>query len=333
MGRHGGGSRSGGSRSSGGRSGSGSRGGGSSVRTSQTPFRGCYNRSYYDRRGRYHRYYTSDASFGRKKGLNGGIIFALAFVTIHMLIMLGGFSAGMVQIGSKVNGDVSRVKIVDTVDALTTEEETKTMSLLMEVYQVSGMPVTVYTDSFEWKQHYNALEFYSEQLYYQMGFEENAMIILFTTDNNPSFYDWEYDIYCGDDTTACLSDSTFEKLIANFQKGMSTQSLYQALEYSLNSVMDELAQTSVEWTRIPILLVIVAFYGIFYFSLLGNSKKNNDAYRYFQENPDKYESTPMTLYSECPSCGASNIEQSETCAYCGTLLKISDGNIHFVDPQ
>ena len=41
----------------------------------------------------------------------------------------------------------------------------------------------------------------------------------------------------------------------------------------------------------------------------------------------------MTLYSECPSCGASNTAQSETCSYCGTLLKIGDGNVKFVGPK
>ena len=333
MGRHGGGSRSGGSRSGGSRSGGGSRGGGSSVRTSKTPFRGCYNRSYYDRRGRYHRYYTSDINFGKRSGWNGGTIFALIFITIHMLIMIGGLATGVVNFGSKVNGDVSRIRIVDNVDVLTVEEEEKTRSLLIEVYQASGMPVTVYTDTFEWKQHYTSLEVYSEELYYRMGFEEDAMIILFTADNSTTFYDWEYDIYCGDETIACLSDDAFDKLLTNFQKGMATQSLYQALEYSWNSVIGDLAKTTVEWSRVPILVMILAFYGIFYVAILGGSKKHNDAYRYFKENPDKYDPVPMTLYSECPSCGAANTDQSETCSYCGTLLKIGDGNVKFVKPK
>lgn len=203
----------------------------------------------------------------------------------------------------------------------------------VEVYQASGMPVTVYTDTFEWKQHYNSLEVYSEELYYQLGFDEDAMIILFTTDNATTFYDWEYDIYCGDETTACLSDDTFDKLLTNFQKGMAKQSLYQALDYSWNSVMDDLAKTSVNWGGLPVLIMILAFYGVFNYTILGKSKKNNDAYRYFKENPDKYESTPMIVYSECPSCGASNSAQSETCSYCGALLKIGDGNVKFVKPK
>lgn len=331
MGRHGGGSRGGGSsRSGGGRHGGGSRGGGSRARTSKTPFMGCYNRSYYDSRGRYHRCYTSDVNFGRKAGWNGGTVFALIFITLHMFFMLGGFSHGVINIGKKVNGDINRIKIVDTADVLTADEEEKTKQLLKKVYQASGMPVTVYTDTFEWKNHYTALEVYSEELYYQMGFDEDAMLILFTADNSTSFYDWQYDMYCGDKTTACLSDATFDKLLTNFQKAMASQNLYQALEYSWNSVMDELAKTRINWARTPMVFMLLAFYGAFYYAILSSSKKSNDAYRYFKENPDKCEYTPMTLYSECPSCGAPNTNQEETCAYCGTVLKIGDANVKFV---
>ena len=62
-------------------------------------------------------------------------------------------------------------------------------------------------------------------------------------------------------------------------------------------------------------------------------KTKNDAYRYFKENPEKLSNTPMTLYSECPNCGASNATQNETCPYCGSLLKISDGKVQFVNPK
>lgn len=332
MGRHGGGSRSGGS-SGGSRSGGGSRGGGSGARVSSTPFSGCYNRSYYDRKGKYHSYYTSDRSYGSKSGFSGGLLFALIFVTVHMLIMMSSFGGSIIRFGGKVDGDIRRIKIVDNANALTDAEEQQTITLLKNVYDVSGMPVTVYTDSFEWKQYYTSLEVYSEELYYAMGFDEAAMIILFTTNNDTTFYNWEYDMYCGDDTIKCLSDPAFDKLINNFHKGMSGQSLYRALEYSLNSIMNDLAKTSVNWSESPILLVLAAFYGIFYYVILGGMKQRNDAYQYFQQNPHMLEQEPMRMYSECPNCNASNAAQSETCLYCGTLLKISDSNVQFVKPE
>lgn len=332
MGRHGGGSRSGG-RSSSSRSGGGSRGGGSGVRTSRTPFKGCYNRSYYDRRGRYHTCYTSSKSFGTKSGWNAGIIFSLVFITLHMCLMLTSMFCSMVHIGSKVDGDKDRIYIVDNIDVLTSSEEMEVLELLEDVYDKSGMPVTVYTDDFSWKNHYSYLTVYSEELYYNIGFDENAMIIVFTAEDDNGFYDWEYDMYCGDDTVKCLSDQTFDKLLDNFQKGMAGQDLAEALDYAWSSVMNDLAGTEVSPITIPMMLFILAFYSIFYITILGTMKKSNEAYRYFKENPDKLSTVPMTLYSDCPNCGASNATQNEICPYCGSLLKISDGKVKFVKPN
>lgn len=330
MGRHGGGSRGGGSsRSSSSRS-RGSRGGGSSTRTSKTPFRGCYNRSYYDRRGKFHKCYTNNRTFGTKSGWNAGIIFALVFVTLHMGIMLSAVLASMITFGSKVNGDKERIFICDQADILTESDEKEVLGLLEDVYDASGMPVTVYTDDFSWKEYYMSLAVYSEELYYGIGYDEDAMIILFTVDDSTGFYDWEYDMYCGDDTIKCFSDAAFDKLLDNFQKGMAGQDLAEALEYSWTSVMDELAKTTFNLVGLPILLFAACFYGMFYVAILGGVKSQNDAYRYFKENPEKLSTIPMTLYSECPNCGASNAAQSEICPYCRSLLKISDGTVKFV---
>ncbi len=333
MGRHGGGSRSGGSsRSSSSRSSGGSRSGGSGARTSSKPFAGCYNRSYYDRFGRLHTCYTSNKNFGTQSAWNFGIIIALAFVTIHMLIMLGGFGSTIINFGSKLSGNTERIYIQDNANVLTDNEEQEVLRLLKDIYNTSGMPVTVYTDDFSWKEHYDELSVYSEELYYRIGYDEDAMIILFTVDNNNDFYDWEYDIYCGDDTIKCLPDAAFDKLLDNFQKGMANQNLARALNYAWDSVMDDLAKTKVNWAEAPILLFILAFYSVFYIAILGGTKKQNDAYRYFKKNPEKLSNTPMTLYSLCPKCGAPNTTQSETCPYCGTLLKIADENVKFVNP-
>lgn len=329
MGRHGGGSRGGGSRGS---SRGGSRGG-SSARVSRTPFRGCYNRSYYDRRGRYHSYYTSSKSFGSTSGWNAGTIFALVFVTIHMFIMIGGFSSDFIHFGKKVYGDSDRIYIEDTVNALTAEEEEQVLELLHEVYEKSGMPVTVYTDDFEWRRHYTNIEVYSEELYYGIGYEEDAMILLYTTNNDDGYYDFEYDFYCGDDTEDCLSDRSFDKLIDNFHKGMSGLNLYDAIDYSFRSVMDEMATFHINWRGFPPILMLLAFYSVFFISILKGVTKKNAAYRYFKEHPEEFSHEPMTLYSTCPNCGAPNSEQSEVCPYCNGLLKISDGNVRFVPPQ
>lgn len=331
MGRHGGGSRSGGShRSSSSRSSGGSRSGGSGVRTSSKPFAGCYNRSYYDRSGRLHTCYTSIKNFGTKSAWSLGIIITLIFITCHMLIMLAAFGSTLISFGSKVSGNPDRIYIEDTANVLSEQEEQDVLELLKEVYDASGMPVTVFTDDFSWKDHYDSLEIYSEELYYGIGFDEDAMIILFTVDNSNDFYDWDYDIYCGDDTTKCLSDATFDALLDNFQKGMASQDLAKALDYAWNSVMHDLAKTRIHWSQLPALIFILFFYAIFYIAILGGTRKQNAAYKYFRANPEKLSNAPMTLYSDCPSCGASNAAQNEVCPYCGGLLKISDGNTKFV---
>ena len=139
MGRHGGGSRSGGGGGSSGSSRSsssgGSRSGGSSTISSNKPFAGCYNRSYYDRLGRYHSYYTSDSTFGTRNGWNIGIIFFLLFITIHMILMVGGFTVCMVDFGSKVNGNQNRIFIEDRIDLLEDDEEKVLIRLFEKVYE------------------------------------------------------------------------------------------------------------------------------------------------------------------------------------------------------
>ncbi len=358
MGRHGGGSRGGGGGRSGGSRG-GSRSGGRSTRTSTKPFAGCYNRSYYDRRGRFHACYTSSRSFGTKGGWNVGVIFVLLFITFHMFVMLGGILASSVQFGGKVNGNAERIFIDDRIDLLSDEEEAQIMTVLRSVYDKSGMPVTLYTDDFDWKDRYTSIEVYSEELYYAQGIEETAMVILFTQEETDGYTDWVYDMYCGDDTVKCFSDPAFDQLLNQFHKRMAGNDLTTALTAAWTEVIPDLAKTSFDFTVLPMLLFVVPIYGIFYFSILGGMKKSNDAYRYFREHPDQLSDLPMgaqnpmpygtpampagmpsptpapqnvTLYGQCPSCGAPNEDGFDVCRYCGTLLKTQDGNTTYIRP-
>lgn len=297
MGRHGGGSRSGGSssgssRSSGSRSSGGS--GRNSFRSSKTPFAGGYNRSYYGRFGRYHTYYTSDPTFGTRSGWNAGTIFALVFITIHMLLMVGGFASSFISFGGKVEGNRNRIFIEDRINLLTENEEQSLMELFDKVYERSGMPVSLYTDDFSWKDYYGSLAVYSEELYYKIGLEEDAMIILFTANKDNRFFDWEYDMYCGDDTIKCFSDAAFDDLLDNFHKSMAGEDLHDALIYSWNSVMDDLAKTDVKPEFIPIALFLLLFYGMFYMLILGGVMRTNTAYRYFKDHPEKLTSIEKT---------------------------------------
>ncbi|MBP1565724.1 MAG: TPM domain-containing protein [Oscillospiraceae bacterium] len=331
MGRHGGGSRGGG-RSGGGRSRGGSRGSG--TRTSSRPFRGSVDRSYYDRRGRYHVCHTNDRSFGKKRG--GGVIAPLIFITFHMIFMLWGFCAesGGLIVGTKVSGNRQRIFIEDRQELLNNQEEAEIIELFEDVYEKTGMPVTLYTDDLLWRQRYDSLEVYSEELYYSIGIEEDAMIILFTQDNVNGFDDWDYDMYCGDDTLKCFPDREFDKLLDNFHNGMARQDLTQALKYAWGSIMDDLGKKRL---NLPLgeILPILAFYSIFYIVLIADLKKRNDAYRYFKENPQELErgtyppvsnviNTGVSYLTDCPCCGAPNDKQLRNCEYCGRLMVNND---------
>ena len=334
MGRHGGGSRSGGSRSSSSRSGGrgGSRGGGSGVKTSNKPFYGCYNRSYVDRKGRLRIVYTNNANFGTTNGWSIGTIIALAFLTFHMCVMVGIFSLFLFDLGGKVNGNASRIFIEDNSNLLSEEQEKDVIELFNKVYDKSGMPITLYTENFDWRDHYNSIEIYSEELYYKLGMEEDAMVILFTSEDIDGFWDWEYVMYCGDKTINCFSNEEFDTLLSNFQKSMAKGDLAYALDYSWNSVIDQMGEGDgkLNLEMLPVIIGLLIFYSVFYICIFAGVRRKNRIYKYFQENPDKLSMTPMTLYSECPNCGAPNTSQTETCSYCGSLLKIEDGTKKFV---
>lgn len=259
-------------------------------------------------------------------------VFIAIFITMHMSIMVGALLLTSVSFGNKVDGNPERIGVVDTIDILTATEEEQTLRLLKDVYEKSGMPVTVFTDDFSWKEHYDSIEVYSEELYYAIGMDETAMVILFTQDNASGFTDWEYDMYCGDDTVSCLSDAAFDKLLDAFQKAMAKQDLCYALDYSFTLVMGDLAKTTIKPEALPIVFFLLCFYGIFYASIFGGNRDSKRAAKYFKEHPEKFENEPMTLYSECPSCGAQNTMKEENCPYCGTLLKLSDGNVTYVKP-
>lgn len=314
MGRHGGGSRSGGRRG-----GSRSSGGGSSVTSVKTkPFAGCYNRSYYHK-DRYHSCYTDNSDYGMSKSRLISKLILVIFFSVITFPFTIGLAFSSVEKGEKVNGNPDRIVIQDTIDLLSPEEEQKTLALFYEVYTKSGMPVTLYTDDMEWESKYDSIEIYSEELYYAMGIEEDAMIILFTYDGT---FEWVYDMYCGDDTIRCLSDTEFNKLIDNFQKGMAGQDLSYALDYSFHSIMDDLAETEVRNDLLLSAAILTLFCSLpigYFFSAYLKEKK---AYQYFQENPEKVETTPMTVKYQCPSCGAHNSNLSEVCEYCGTVLKL-----------
>lgn len=326
MGRHGGGSRSGGSGSSHSSHGGGSRSGGSgrpATITSTKPFSGSFNRTYYDRQGRRHLYYTNDQTVGTEPGWGIPVYFALIVTAIMFLSFFLPVLFQAIEFGSKVNGREERIAVYDNADILTDAEEAEVAGLFVDVYTKSGMPVTLYTDDWSWKDRYSSLEVYSEELHYSLGQDEDAATIVFTIDTDATdFVDWEYDVYCGDDTITCFSDRAFDKFLSSFHKGMANQDLTEALHYAWQSVLDDLAVTRFNFTYLIILIPIVGIFGAMFSSIISSAHKRQVMYKFFKSNPDKLTKDPISVYSVCPNCGAPNTFDKEICPYCDSSLKM-----------
>ena len=331
MGRHGGGSRSGGggSRSSS-RSGGGSRRSG--LRTSRKPFTGSYNRTYYTRSGRCVKYYTNNKYFGVREPKFWHILLPVIPVAIIMIIctlVMG------VTVGHKVHGNINRIMIDDKLDILSGADEVEIINLFKDVYEESGMPITLVIRDYSIRQHYSSLEYLSEELYYQISQDEDACLILFLIDTeNPhpnGWYDWKYDVYCGDDTVPCFSDELFDKFLDEFQSGLATQNLKEALYIGWQSVIYDMAEISfnpaVLIVTIPTVLHVLFIVSISY---LPRYIREKTAYKYFKEHPEMLEGVRRVIKKKCPNCNASNSEGKDNCAYCGTLLTEVKGNIEYI---
>lgn len=85
--------------------------------------------------------------------------------------MVGVFSLTLFNFGGKVDGYSSRIFIEDNSNLLNEEQEEKILNLFYKVYEKSGMPVTLYTTNFDWRNYYNSIETYSEELYYKIGMD------------------------------------------------------------------------------------------------------------------------------------------------------------------
>lgn len=339
MGRHGGGSRGGG-RSGGGRSGGGggrSGGRGSSTRGSTKPFAGCYNRSYYDRRGRLHRYYTTNYNIGISQKPVKTSILNLLIIIFTAILFLSAILIYFIHVGKKVNGDESRIYIEDNVNVLTDSEEARLTELFEEVYDKSGMPVALVTIDLSWRENYSSLEILSEELYYLDGLDESSMIILYSCGNADGFDDWEYDMYCGDDTIDCLSDAAFDRLLDKFHKGLQgNMGLCDSLFYGWEAIMDDLATTSFDVLATPYLIIIVFLFGTSIYSCILDIKRSKEAYEYFKAHPEMLNPMPMNAHEakmplylpQCPNCCAPNRENKSTCSYCGSRLEDRGGKKH-----
>ena len=136
--------------------------------------------------------------------------------------------------------------------------------------------------------------------------------------------------------TCHLSDagydiSNFDKFLDEFQSGLATQNLKEALYIGWQSVMYDMSEISfnpaVLIVTIPMVLHVLFIVSISY---LPRYIREKTAYRYFKEHPEMLEGVRRVIKKKCPNCNASNSEGKDNCAYCGTLLTEVKGNVEYV---
>lgn len=308
-------------------------GGGSGVRSSKKPFEGCYNRSYYDKRGKLHTYYTNDINFGTKNGVTKGLVFAMTLITVLVVVMLIFMFFMFGQIGFKINGDRELIAVYDNIDILSSREEKELVSLFEKVYDKTGMPIMLFTEPKSELEKYDSIEEFSEELLYSHTDDENTMVIVYA--RNSSGLD--YDFCAGNNTIWCLSNKTFDELFSAFHNKKMSEPLAYSLDYAWNKVMDDLATTKIDPIGIVVFVNVALFYGFFLIVLILPMIKSKQAQKYFEKNPDKLEMKPMKLNTQntqpvqpaqiaqqilprCYNCGARNENNSTKCPYCNSSL-------------
>ena len=293
MGRHGGGSSRGGGGGSGGRSGGGSSRGGRRSAFSSTPRPGYHNRSYYDRHGRYHSFYCADPYYGTQPYSIGNII-TLVFVTVHMLAMLASVVMDTCHFGARINGDPSLIAVYDQAEIMSDREEQQVLRLFNRVYEKSGMPVFLVTSTFQWRDRYDSIEACSESYYYSQTLSESAMVVFFAVDSTRDYIDWEFDIYCGEDTVRCLSDASFDELVDLLQRSAYANTLCDSLQYSFNEIIPSMATVSIipsYYTFLVVVPLLLFVYGSFYVALIRSMRRQHDMYHYYKTNPGVWNGT------------------------------------------
>lgn len=309
------------------------------IKTSKIPFQGCYDRSYYSLFGKYHRIYTNDKDFGTTSGLNFFIVMILAFFLFVAIGAISGTINTAFTYREKIDGNSSRILIADNIDVLTESEEAEILEVLQEVYNKSGIAVTVYTDDFDWHNTYDHIESYSKRLYYSIGVDETGLLLFYSTDPDADFFRCDFDFYYGDDTTAWATYQLKDKLWDNFTQKLSGSNLGEAIHSSFASILEDLTIFAVNSDFMPLfmptLLFVVLFMGSFGCLLFVAfiDVKQISAHRYFKKHPDQLSYEPLFFHSTCPSCGASNPAHGKTCPFCNTLLIITDKDKKYVSPN
>ena len=196
------------------------------LRKSIKPFYECYDRTYYDKKGEKHDFFTNDVECGTRNGWNDFAIFIFVLMLILSLPLLNIALWPTITMISKfsgyqkIEGDISYISIEDNENILNDEQETELINLFHDVYDKTGMPIVLYTIKYDYKYKYESLNNYkknnyqsekiylnknSEDILYKVGKnynlkenkpeEESSEEMYYITGEYESLYDYAKEIY------------------------------------------------------------------------------------------------------------------------------------------
>ena len=245
-----------------------------------------------------------------------------------MAIMISSYIFNLVQIGGKIDGDSKRIMIIDNIDILSSEEEETLLDTFYQIYEKTGMPITLYTDDFNWRSNYKDkneiidikvynkeddfnwrsnykdkneiidIKVYNKELYYKIDKSEKGMSILYIEEKGNKLKNAEYDFYIGMETQKCLSNKSLDKLTKTFEKSLQNMQFNKALIYALEEINLDLCKTTININIIPSIFLLLPLYAISIMIILLPIRKKVAAYNYFKKYPKELDMKKIVLEEE-----------------------------------
>lgn len=330
----GGGSHGGGSHSGGGSSRSG--GGGSSQSSHRSSyFRGAYHYVYY-RNGKANHFYnqqpiTEENIASRKRTYRGLIIGLSIFYAFFIFGMLGEYIK--IPKVPNVNYNDKDVAVTDTADIFSESEEAELLETLKEFQDKSNVTPCILTiENSEWKTHYTSLENYAYEAYIDNYSDEMHWLIVYSTDHNKSWEDWNFEGMQGDDTDPILTVGNTDKFNQTLHKYLLNDriSKFDAFNDSFKELNESIFKVSVDVGGLIIAAIgtlthAVLFFGMLYLTM-GRYIKIDSKAIMLPEGEKKY------LEDTCEYCGGLFIHGIHiSCPHCGGALPPANGPIFVSD--
>lgn len=315
----------GGSHGGGSHGGSHSRGrSSSSAKRSKNYFFGAYRHRYIDRKGITRTYYSSSDKVNRPS-LGQILLFPIVMIAFVIFIAIADIN-DLVSRPMKLTDTVAEeVRVEDTIDCFTDEEERILEATLEEYFQETGVNAKVYTASNrDWKNNYISMENYAMEQYYALCKDEKHCLIVYSTEiTSDNWDDWNFETVYGDDTTQPIGPMKEEYMLKQLQNNLwgNPGSPATGINQSFQDLISYSKTIHFNWRLIGTLTLFVSVVVVFLVFMLIGYRKEMDEYNYYCTHRDCVKN-PLNYKTACPTCGAPNSDLDDACSYCGTVLRI-----------